>query len=1553
MESKTTNLMNFLNIITRKFDSKRISNTVAMWLTLLVNSLTKTSLTPIGSTLRHNDSNSTDAPLMEPSVSFFDTMFNQFIPSKTFRTKALMPLVLMAGLFFGSNAWGQKTWTGAISTDWATAGNWSTAAVPSNEAVIIPGSIASTRYPVVSTAVAKVTTITLNSSGSGATLTVNSGGTLLADNDFTINSTGTLIQNGGEITMAATAGGTPTDNFVNNGTVNQSGGSFAILNFNAGAGSFNQSGTGYLRIHRDFRQVGTFSATTGGTVEFTADGGGNSYNITGLSIQFFNFKISSGITKTIGHTGTTSIAGNFENNGTLNFSTNTHSVIFNGTGVQSIGGTTTFYNVTVNKSGGTVSLLGNQTITNGNLAITAGTLDLSTFTMNRSASDGTLTVAGTLLVGGTSNFPTNFSAFTATGGTVNYDNAGVQTITAKAYNNLILSGSGLKAIPTGTSATNLTMEGSATATPALTLAVTGNTTLSDTSVLTLGATNILSSTPVVLNGGTFRTGSTAGFAETVGTLNLSANSTIALGTGNHTLTFANSSGVAWVGTTLTVTGWTGTAGSSGIAGKIVVGASGLTAAQLAKINFSGYSNGAIIVGTEVVPNVAAPVINSALTASSTYGTASSYTITATNSPTSYNATGLPTGMTVNTSTGLITVASNTAAAVYSINISATNTGGTGNATLNYTVNPKALTAATTVASKVYNGSAITGIVSLGTVSGLVGTETLVITPSASNYANADAGVGKATTISYVLANGTNGGLAANYSMANFATTGAITKADQTITFGALPNKTYGDASFSLGATATSGLGVTYTSSNTSVATVDGSSVTIVGAGNTTITASQTGNSNYNAATSVEQVLVVDKKALTPAITANNKPYDGSTTATLSAQSVSGYVAGETVTLVVGASNFDTKNIGTGKTVTASTLSLGGADAGNYVLASGATATALADITAVQLTPAITANNKPYDGSTTATLSAQSVSGYVAGETVTLVVGASNFDTKNIGTGKTVTASTLSLGGADAGNYVLASGATATALADITAVPITITAVNENMECGKPIPLFTVSYTGLVNGELATATPATASLASGISGVGTYSIIASGAVDANYNITYVPGTLTVVDTTKPTFTAPANIIIPFTSTSGYDVSPSVTGNPTSVSDSCDNSVTISYTDESPVQCGNAITIKRTWTATDDSGNSLSIDQSITVTDNNTAYIIYATNEVKFGENNLIKGDVGVTDNKGKAEFKKGSVLNPYWVRADKIKVDNGASVSNKDLRPATGGPNPQFFAYDGRTKGLTNKTVSSNGDVTGNFDKLVIKKNVIATVNGSNFGVITIEEGAKVTFTNSFINVEDIDIKSGKSNNITQVFFSQSTGVKVKNKVNVGENTGVNINGPKVIFYLGEGKGKGKNESFDIEANNTQVTANIFNPEGELKLKGKDGNSFMTGWYIINKLDADAKGVTWNKYSCDSPISRFINVITKDDKQAIETIEFNVIAYPNPSADYFMLKLQGLSYEASQKVEVNVFDLLGRQVYRKQGNKEDSYEFGQNFQVGVYLVTVKQGNNTASLKVIKK
>lgn len=97
----------------------------------------------------------------------------------------------------------------------------------------------------------------------------------------------------------------------------------------------------------------------------------------------------------------------------------------------------------------------------------------------------------------------------------------------------------------------------------------------------------------------------------------------------------------------------------------------------------------------------------------------------------------------------------------------------------------------------------------------------------------------------------------NYSINYVGAEFTINKAAQTITFGALAAKTFGDANFTLSATASSTLAVTYSSSNTAVATISGSTVTIVGAGSTSIIANQAGNTNYNAAASVEQNLTIN------------------------------------------------------------------------------------------------------------------------------------------------------------------------------------------------------------------------------------------------------------------------------------------------------------------------------------------------------------------------------------------------------------------------------------------------------------------------------------------------------------------------------------------------------------------------------------------------------------------------------------------------------------------------------------------------------------------------
>jgi hypothetical protein len=95
-----------------------------------------------------------------------------------------------------------------------------------------------------------------------------------------------------------------------------------------------------------------------------------------------------------------------------------------------------------------------------------------------------------------------------------------------------------------------------------------------------------------------------------------------------------------------------------------------------------------------------------------------------------------------------------------------------------------------------------------------------------------------------------------------AQTFSIAKASQTIDFGSLANKTFGDADFKVSASASSGLPVSFAASGT--CTLASATVHLTGAGSCTVRATQPGNANYGAAPIVSQTFsIAPKRALTP------------------------------------------------------------------------------------------------------------------------------------------------------------------------------------------------------------------------------------------------------------------------------------------------------------------------------------------------------------------------------------------------------------------------------------------------------------------------------------------------------------------------------------------------------------------------------------------------------------------------------------------------------------------------------------------------------------------
>ena len=263
--------------------------------------------------------------------------------------------------------------------------------------------------------------------------------------------------------------------------------------FNAGTGTVTFSGTTQaisgsttwygLAITGTSARTVTFESgktqtiSSGGSLTLTGASGqlltlapsaGSAWNLTfngatqSVSYVSVSYSDASGGTAINATNGTNVDGGNNTNWGFLNAYTSTGTGNWNTPGTWTPSGPPTAYsNVTINATHTVTVDVAPPTL--NNLTVN-GTLDVGSYNITGSTGS-TLTVGsgGTLLVGGTSNFPTGFSTYTLTSGTVNYDNAGDQTCSVRTYGNLTLSGSGVKTFATTPTVNGvLSMEGTAT-----------------------------------------------------------------------------------------------------------------------------------------------------------------------------------------------------------------------------------------------------------------------------------------------------------------------------------------------------------------------------------------------------------------------------------------------------------------------------------------------------------------------------------------------------------------------------------------------------------------------------------------------------------------------------------------------------------------------------------------------------------------------------------------------------------------------------------------------------------------------------------------------------------------------------------------------------------------------------------------------------------------------------------------------------------------------------------------------------------------------------------
>lgn len=337
--------------------------------------------------------------------------------------------------------------------------------------------------------------------------------------------------------------------------------------------------------------------------------------------------------------------------------------------------------------------------------------------------------------------------------------------------------------------------------------------------------------------------------------------------------------------------------------------------------------------TAVTETPTAIVVANGSNISTSYGRIdTSSAFTATGGGPSYTFSLSPTisGVAVNATTGVVTTASTLAAGTYSSNVVATDPSNrSGRKAISITV-----TKATPTFSSWSNLTKIFGdspySISAPTVTGsLAGTftytssNTSVISIAGSTATVA--GAGSATITALFTPTDTS-----NYETATTTNTVTVNKASQTITFGALSNRTLGTGTFTLSAsdTSSSGLALLYASTTLSTCSLSGAdsrTVTLVAAGLCTITANQAGNANYDSATTVTRSFTIAPtlSITTPSGASLSATYNSPYTLTLSS---SGGAGGTIFTVTTG-------SLPAGTSLNASTGVISGtpSTAGNYTL----------------------------------------------------------------------------------------------------------------------------------------------------------------------------------------------------------------------------------------------------------------------------------------------------------------------------------------------------------------------------------------------------------------------------------------------------------------------------------------------------------------------------------------------------------------------------------------------------------------------------------------------
>jgi len=755
------------------------------------------------------------------------------------------------------------------------------------------------------------------------------------------------------------------------------------------------------------------------------------------------------------------------------------------------------------------------------------------------------------------------------------------------------------------------------------------------------------------------------------------------------------------------------------------------------------------------------------------------------------------------------------------------------------------------------------------------------------------------------------------------------------------------------------------------------------------------------------------------VTITPKVYDAGVSASVNFGSavLNGIVNGNFVNIDAGVASgvFADKHVGNGKPVTISGVALSspGLDAGAYILS--AQPSASGDITQRPITITAATNTKTYDGSTSASATPVITP---AGPTGLQGLDVANFtetyDTKNAGTGKTLTATGSVSDGNNGNNYAYSFVTNNTGV--INNIAITgLSATPGSITCNGGTTTLLVSASG-GDGQLQYSLSGTASFPyqssttfTGV-GAGSYTLTVKDEDNFTAQLTDIivgqPGILT------------ANVVK--TNLSKCNVAPD--GTITVTPSGGTGPYTYSWTGETgsnhtPFSAGNVSSL---------SGLNYGY-YNVTITDAGGCGIVTINNiHIEIGYQVFITNSGSVSSvcgNTGSLIFYGNSGLAPYqwsltsasgpwqgntftglaagtytvWVK------DNGGCINSKTVTVGSApaivvSPNVvgssscnndgsiQIFRTGG-TPGYTYSITSATGPwQTSNFFPALAAGNYTAYVKDASGCVgqapATVAQGAALTVTASKINtsscVFDGSMQATVSGGVAPYTYS-------KNGINGPYQSSSSFTGlgaGNYTIFAKDSKGCTGFVNVTINQNPINVTTFVVNASscssnnGSIQIFRTGGTGPYT--YSINGNDYFTSpiftGLAAGSYDCfvkDSktclgfqfgvevgpscPAGPVANSVTKTlQPSSLVKVSVNEVlsatAYPNPSNTAFTLSLTGGNKE---KVSILVTDIMGRKLYQMEGYAGKQYRFGSSFMAGIYNLQVVQGTAKQNIKLVKE